>query len=111
VEETRIYVGLRDRDSREQIYETEKYKLMVKEICKEYRSPFSVTLMEGGYFHDDGTWVDENSLMITLLSTPKDTVYKIARDVCKTFHQESVIIVIDKVISFNIHDKEKPNKR
>ena len=37
MEETRIYVGLRDRDSREQIYETEKYKLMVKEICKEYR--------------------------------------------------------------------------
>ena len=98
--ESRIYVGLNDKDTREQHYNTEKYKEMLKEICKDYRAPFSVTVMEGGYFHDDGSWVGENSLLITLLGVPKKTVYEIANDVCKAFHQESVIITCSNIIDF-----------
>ena len=49
--EARIYVGLRDKDSREQHYETDRYKAVLREICKDFRTPFSVQVMEGGY-HD-----------------------------------------------------------
>jgi hypothetical protein len=104
--EARIYVGLRDRDSREQMHETEDYKMVLKEICKGYKAPFSVQVIEGGYFHDDGTWVDENSLLITLVGAPRETVYKIARDVCSIFHQESVMLTCNKVVCFDIRDKK-----
>jgi len=69
--ESRIYVGLLDKDTREQMYEIEDYKLRLRGICKTYKAPFSVTFMEGGYFHDDGSWVEENSLMVTLLNVPE----------------------------------------
>ena len=100
--EARIYVGLRDKDTHEQHYETERYKETLKGICKGYHTPFSVQLMEGGYYHNDGTWVDENSLLITLLGAPRKTVYNIANDVCNSFHQESVIITCSKTLNFTI---------
>ena len=105
--EARIYVGLSDRDSREQHYETERYKTVLKDICKSYRTPFSVHVMEGGYFHDDGTWVDENSLLITLIGAPRQTVYNIAREVCHVFNQESVLITATKVVPFYVHDGQE----
>ena len=102
--EARIYVGLRDRDSHEQRYDTEKYRSILKNVCKNYQAPFSLQVIEGGYFHDDGSWVDENTLLITLIDTPQKTVYEIARDVCTFFHQESVMITCTPVLRFNVHD-------
>ena len=102
--ESRIYVGLCDRDSHEQIHDTETYKEALKNICRNHKSPFSLQVIEGGYFHDDGSWVDENTLLITLIGTPQMVVYKIAKEVCKAFHQESVMITGNSVLRFNVHD-------
>ena len=102
--ESRIYVGLCDRDSHEQIHDTETYKEALKNICRNHKSPFSLQVIEGGYFHDDGSWVDENTLLITLIGTPQIVVYKIAKEVCTAFHQESVMITSNAVVRFNVHD-------
>ena len=102
--ESRIYVGLCDRDSHEQIYDTETYKEALKNICRNHKSPFSLQVIEGGYFHNDGSWVDENTLLITLIGTPQMVVYKIAKEVCTAFHQESVMITGNSVLRFNVHD-------
>ena len=102
--ESRIYVGLCDRDSHEQIHDTETYKEALKSICRNHKSPFSLQVIEGGYFHDDGSWVDENTLLITLIGTPQMVVYKIAKEVCTAFHQESVMITGNSVLRFNVHD-------
>ncbi len=102
--EARIYVGLRDRDTREQHFDTEKYKSILKDVCRHYHTPFSVQVIEGGYYHDDGSWVDENTLLITLIGTPRKIVYEIARDVCTFFRQESVMITCSPVLCFNVHD-------
>ena len=102
--ESRIYVGLCDRDSHEQIYDTETYKEALKNICRNHKSPFSLQVIEGGYFHNDGSWVDENTLLITLIGTPQMVVYKIAKEVCTAFHQESVMITSNAVVRFNVHD-------
>ena len=102
--EARIYVGLRDRESHEQMFDTEKYKSILKNVCKNYQAPFSLQVIEGGYFHDDGSWVDENTLLITLIDTPQKKVYEIARDVCTFFHQESVMITCTPMFRFNVRD-------
>ena len=104
--EARLYVGLRDKDSHEQRFDTEKYKSILKTVCKNYHAPFSLQVIEGGYFHDDGSWVDENTLLITLISIPRKTVYEIAKDVCTFFRQESVMITCAQVVRFNIHDRQ-----
>ena len=102
--ESRIYVGLCDRDSHEQIHDTETYKEALKDICRNHQAAFSLQVIEGGYFHDDSSWVDENTLLITLIGTPQIVVYKIAKEVCKAFHQESVLITSNAVLRFNVRD-------
>ena len=108
--EARIYVGLRDKFSHEQIFDTEQYKSVLKNVCRSYQAPFSLQIIEGGYFHDDGTWVDENTLLITLIGIPRRTIYEIARDVCTFFRQESVMVTSSQVFNFNVHDALDPGQ-
>ena len=112
--EARIYVGLRDKDSREQKFDTEKYKEILKDVCRNYHAPFSLQVIEGGYYHDDGGWVEENTLLITLIGIPRWTIHEIARDVCVFFHQESVMITCTRVLRLNVrpdrsYDIERDN--
>ncbi len=95
--ETRLYVGLNDAETKEQIFETEQYLQQLKKICFTYHVPFSVGIEEGGYFHDNGDYVEEKTLVLTLIDAEKDTIQKIAEDLCVLFHQESVLLTEDVV--------------
>ena len=52
----------------------------------------SVNLEEGGYFHDDGEYTEETSLVLTLIDADSETVQDIAKDLCAFFRQESVLV-------------------
>ena len=95
--ETRLYVGLNDAETKKQIFETEKYLQQLKEICFTYHVPFSVGIEEGGYFHDNGDYVEEKTLVLTLIDAEKDTIQKIAEDLRELFHQELVLLTEDIV--------------
>ena len=49
--ETRIYVGLNDSETRKQKYSIRTYATVLKQVCYHYHVPFSFTLEQGGYFH------------------------------------------------------------
>jgi hypothetical protein len=53
--------------------------------------------------------VEENSLLITLIGVSRKTAYAIARNVCSSFHQESVMITCATVLPFNVHDSVSSN--
>ena len=95
--ETRLYVGLNDAETKEQIFETEQYLQQLKNLCFTYHVPFSVGIEEGGYFHDNGDYVEEKTLVLTLIDAEKDTIQKIAEDLRVLFHQESVLLTEDVV--------------
>ena len=103
--EARIYVGLRDKDSHEQHFDIQKYKSVLKSVCKNYRAPFSLQVIEGGYYHQDGTYVEENTLLITLMGLPSERVYTIAQELCNLFNQETVMVTCAPVLHF-IHRNE-----
>ena len=90
--ETRIFVGLNDSETRKQKFDTGKYLSLLKNICRSYHVPFSLNLEEGGYFHDDGEYTEETSLVLTLIDVDGETVQEIAKDLCAFFHQESVLV-------------------
>ena len=102
--ESRIYVGLHDKDSHEQLYDTETYKSILKDICRNHQAPFSLQVIEGGYYHDDGSLVEENTLLVTLIGVPRRKVYRIAKELCTCFRQESVMITGNPVLSFSVPD-------
>ena len=95
--ETKIYIGLNDSETLQQEHETAKYISVLKWVCSSYHVPFSVSLSEGGYFHEDGRYTEEQTLIITMIDADRKTVDEIAQDLCVFFHQESVMITEDRV--------------
>ena len=87
-----IYIGLNDADTGEQKFRTEKYISILKGVCQSYHVAFSMHLISGGYFHEDGRYTEENTLSLMLLGVPQETVIEIAKDLCAFFHQESVMV-------------------
>ena len=90
--ETRVYIGLNDSETSQQKYDTGKYLDTLKEVCRGYHTAFSVDIEEGGYYHEDGEYVEETSLILVLINADRDTVQKIAGDLRSFFHQESVLV-------------------
>ena len=90
--QTTIYVGLNDQETGIQKFDTEKYLSILKNVCRSYQVAFSVQLIQGGYFHEDGRYTNENTLSLMLIDVPENTVNEIAKDLCMFFNQESVMV-------------------
>ena len=103
--ETKIYIGLNDSVTLRQLYDTERYKSILKQVCFSYHTPFSVSVNEGGYFHENGEYTEETSLVLTLLDADDSFVEEIAKDLCVFFHQESVMITKDEVRAYFIEER------
>ena len=88
-----IYIGLNDSETGVQKFDAEKYLSILKNVCKSYGVAFSVQMINGGYFHEDGRYTEENTLMLGLMNVEERIVTEIAKDLCVFFHQESVMIV------------------
>lgn len=100
--ETRIYIGLNDAQTKEQIHETEKYMSVLKYVCRNYHVAFSVDIEHGGYYHDDGEYTEETSFILLLINVDQDVVSEIAKDLCTFFHQESVLITENHIDGYFI---------
>lgn len=105
--ETRIYIGLNDAVTKKQMFETEKYLDVLKTVCRSYHVPFSVNKEQGGYFHEDGTYTEENSFVLLLIGTEREVVKNIAKDLCTFFGQESVMVTENRIGGYFINRDAK----
>ena len=103
--QTTIYVGLNDADSRAQRFETDKYLSILQNVCRSYHVAFSVSQVSGGYFHQDGTYVQENTLVLSLMDVPDDVIRSIAEDLCVFFRQETVLVTKSPSEIFYVSEK------
>lgn len=87
-----IYIGLNDSETGVQKFDTEKYISILKNVCRNYDVAFSFQKTSGGYFHKDGRYTEENTLILTLLDVTEEKVIEIAEDICAFFNQESVMV-------------------
>ncbi len=86
-----------------QEHETVTYVNVLKKVCSSYHVPFSVSLAQGGYMHEDGNYTEELTLVISLIDIDREIINEIARDLCDFFHQESVLITEDTVRTYYIN--------
>ena len=98
--ETKIYVGLNDSETMQQKYETERYVSILKKVCCSYHVPFSFSLAQGGYIHEDGRYTEEATLVISLIDVDRKLINEIAKDLCVFFNQESVLITDDRIRAY-----------
>ncbi len=101
--ETKIYIGLNDSETLKQEHETARYVSILKTVCKNYKIPFSVSLAQGGYMHENGQYTEELTLILSMIDVERESVNAIAEDLCAFFHQESVLITEDRVRAYYIN--------
>ncbi len=99
-----IYIGLNDAVTHEQKFETSRYLSILKGVCQSYHVAFSVNQVNGGYFHEDGSYVEETTLVLTLVGVEKELIAEIAKDLCTFFHQESVMVSSSEAEVYFVHD-------
>ena len=90
-----IYIGLNDRKTGKQEFNTENYLTVLKNTCRGYKVSFSVQVSNGGYITEDGQYVEENTLMLRLIGVPEYTVMEIAKDMSVYFNQECVMVAMN----------------
>ena len=106
-----IYVGLNDTITKTQLFSTEKYVNILKNVCKNYKVSFSLEVIQGGYVNQNGDFSEETALRIDLINQKKETVDEIAKDLCTFFNQESVMITQFPVVMYFIQgDKDVMKK-
>ena len=80
--ETKIYVGLNDSKTKTQRRGTETYVGILKNVCRSYEVPFSFAVVQGGYLHADGSYTEENTLVLSLIDAEETKIDEIAKDLC-----------------------------
>ncbi len=103
--ETKIYVGLNDSVTMKQEHDTATFSSVLKNICRSDHVSCSFSLMQGGYVHEDGRYVQENSLVLDLIDTDSAVVEEIAKDLCAFFHQESVLITEGEIRAYYVKEQ------
>lgn len=88
-----LYVGLFDKDSKQQIIETG----FAEKICQELIGDCSIGLINGYYTHENGTKVVEPSLRIEILFNTKERIKAICEQIKILLNQESVAVQYEEI--------------
>ena len=99
-----IYIGLHDATAKTQLFESEKYIKVLRNVCYSYKVPFSFSVQEGGYIYENGEYARENSLVLTLIDVEKSVVNDIAKDLCAFFRQESVLVTESEIQAYYVRE-------
>lgn len=100
MEKYTLYLGLNDKDKKQQLISTvEAYKIC-NNILLHYTNGATVFEANGIYKHDDGTFTIEKTLRIELLFVNQNTIDKIVNDLKQAFNQESIAIQRQVVDSY-----------
>ena len=96
-----ISLGLNDKDKKVQLVETSKALEITKGIALEYFNGVTIYQCNGGYTHENGQKVDENSIRIEVVYTNIEAVKSFVENIKNVFNQESVLVnIIDASINF-----------
>ena len=98
-----IIIGLKDKDTYEQMLPTSKFVEIVTSVCKSNRIGYSIHILDGGYIHENGTYIMEKSLNISLVYVTKKQALEIAKLLKDLFNQESVIVLEQSTDSYLIN--------
>lgn len=88
-----LYVGLNDKDTKQQELSNLEAKAEISAILFRY-CPNGFTLQEcqGMYKHDDGTVVCENTIKVILLDYNSAMIFEPVEDLKRKLNQECIIV-------------------
>lgn len=96
-----LYIGLNDKESRDQIIETAEAVRIVRRYCWDYLDGATIQTGSGLYKHDDGGKVQENTIIVIVndyAENQKPAIMEVCAGLKKELNQESILITAETLI-------------
>ncbi|MBQ6493628.1 MAG: hypothetical protein IJI92_07185 [Erysipelotrichaceae bacterium] len=95
--EYQIYIGCRDSQLKDEIVSEDELREMVVQFFRRKEIDFSMFSAKGGYLHEDGRFISENSLCINIIGSYDLDIIKLARSLSMYMNQECSLVVKDSI--------------
>lgn len=95
--EYHIYVGLRDSQFGGEIVTENELREMIANFFSQKNISFSMYSAKGGYLHEDGRFVSENTLCINLIGAYDLDILMFATSLSMFMNQECSLVIKDIV--------------
>ena len=97
-----LYIGLNDKDTKTQLIDTETSYKIVGDILTQNDLDYTISTAQGGYTHENGEKVVENTLRVELLefgASIKENILKASKEIKYLLNQESIAFQVENVES------------
>ena len=91
-----LFIGLKDKDSYEELFSIEDFKKILTEICAEKNICFSLLTQLGGYTHNKG-YTTETSLRIILIGADSHDVTLLSERLKKSVNTDTIMITKSEI--------------
>ena len=91
-----IFIGLKDKDSYQEIFSVDDFKDALVSICKEKEINFSLLTQLGGYKHNKG-YTTETSLRIIIIGINYDEVIKLGSWLKEKINTDTILITSSNI--------------
>lgn len=91
-----IYIGMNDKEALRQRCSSEDFINIVSGICADYRIAFSMSEQLGGYMMSDGTFITENSLVLSIAGFTREQVFMLAEELRRQLNQETIMVSLER---------------
>ncbi len=93
-----IFIGIKDKDSYEEILDVDDFKAMLTEICTEKQISFSLLTQLGGYTHNKG-YTTETSLRIILIGIDEAEALRLGERLKEKINTDTIMITKSEIES------------
>ena len=97
-----LYIGLNDKDTKTQLIDTETSYKIVGNVLTQNDLDYTISTAQGGYTHENGTKVVENTLRVELLefgNSIKENILSACKNIKELLNQESIAFQVEKIES------------
>ena len=95
-EKFEIFIGLKDKDSYEEIFDVESFKKILIEVCTEKQIGFSLLTQLGGYTHNKG-YTTETSLRIMIIGISEEELIPLSLKLKELINTDTILITRTKI--------------
>ena len=86
-----IFIGIKDKDSYEEVLSVDDFKNILSEICTEKKISFSLLTQMGGYTHNKG-YTTETSMRVIIIGASEDEIVSLGERLKKKINTDTILI-------------------
>lgn len=86
-----IFIGLKDKDTYDEIINVDNFKKLLTEICTEKQLSFTMLTQFGGYTHNKG-YTTETSLRVIIIGISEDELILLGEKLKEMINTDTILI-------------------